>query len=149
MALAGTSTCSPVHLPTRLDEINKRTLLGSWALTSSQTRWRQPESQSSLSLFPEEPPTVCGRARLRQKSASTTIGDTELTLSATTLDQAHAAMPLQAWGRSQALRNLLRSEQERGPDFLRLAMPSRPSTRYPRGSEEKRLLDAMLLSAPR
>ena len=100
-----------------------------------------------LSLFPEEPPTVRGRARRRQRSASTTIGDTELTLSATTLDRVHAAMLLQVAGRSQALRNLLRVEQERGPDFLRLA--NALTALYPRGSEEKRLLDAMLLAVPR
>ena len=100
-----------------------------------------------LSLFPEEPPTVRGRARRRQRSASTTTGDTELTLSATTLDRVHAAMLLQASGRSQALRNLLRAEQEGGPEFLRLA--NALTALYPRGSEEKRLLDAMLLAAPR
>ncbi len=100
-----------------------------------------------LSLFPEEPPTVRGRARRRQRSATPTIGDTELTLSTTTLDRVHAAMLLQAAGRSQALRNLLRAEQERSPDFLRLA--NALTALYPRGSEEKRLLDAMLLAAPR
>ena len=100
-----------------------------------------------LSLFPEEPPTVRGRARRRQRSASATIGDTGLTLSATTLDRVHAAMLLQAAGRSQALRNLLRAEQERSPDFLRLA--NALTALYPRGSEEKRLLDAMLLAVPR
>ena len=31
------------------------------------------------------------------------------------------AMPLQANGRANALRALLKDEQERGPDFLRLA----------------------------
>ena len=100
-----------------------------------------------LSLFPEEPPAVRGRARRRQRSASTTTGDTEITLSATTLDRVHAAMLLQASGRSQALRNLLRAEQERSPDFLRLA--NALTALYPRGSEEKRLLDAMLLAVPR
>ena len=100
-----------------------------------------------LSLFPEDAPPIRGRARRRQRSASTTIGDTELTLSATTLDRVHAAMLLQASGRSQALRNLLRAEQERGSDFLRLA--NALTALYPRGSEEKRLLDAMLLAAPR
>ena len=71
----------------------------------------------------------------------------EPTLSATTLDRVHAAMLLQASGRSQALRNLLRAEQERSPDFLRLA--NALTALYPRGSEEKRLLDAMLLAVPR
>jgi putative DNA methylase len=66
---------------------------------------------------------------------------------ATTLDRVHAAMLLQASGRTNALRALLRSEQERGPDFLRLA--NALSALYPKGSEEKRLLDAMLLAVPR
>ena len=66
---------------------------------------------------------------------------------ATTLDRVHAAMLLQASGRTEALRNLLRSEQDRGPDFLRLA--NALSALYPRGSEEKRLLDGMLLAVPR
>ena len=56
-------------------------------------------------------------------------------------------MLLQASGRSQALRNLLKAEQESGTDFLRLA--NALSALYPRGSEEKRLLDAMLLAVPR
>ena len=100
-----------------------------------------------LSLFPEEPPTVRGRARRRGRSISLATGDMDPTLSATTLDRVHAAMLLQASGRSQALRNLLRAEQERSPDFLRLA--NALTALYPSGSEEKRLLDAMLLAAPR
>ena len=66
---------------------------------------------------------------------------------ATTLDRVHAAMLLQAGGRTNALRALLKAEQERGPDFLRLA--NALSALYPKGSEEKRLIDAMLLAAPR
>jgi adenine-specific DNA methylase len=66
---------------------------------------------------------------------------------ATTLDRVHAAMLLQAGGRTNALRALVKAEQERGPDFLRLA--NALSALYPRGSEEKRLLDAMLLAVPR
>ncbi|NLN59461.1 MAG: DUF1156 domain-containing protein [Deltaproteobacteria bacterium] len=67
--------------------------------------------------------------------------------SATTLDRVHAAMLLQAGGQANALRMLIKSEQDRGPDFLRLA--NALSALYPSGSEEKRLLDAMLLAAPR
>ena len=100
-----------------------------------------------LSLFPEDAPPIRGRSRRRGRSSVSTDGNTELTLSATTLDRIHAAMLLQASGRSQALRNLLRAEQERGPDFLRLA--NALTALYPRGSEEKRLLDAMLLAVPR
>jgi hypothetical protein len=66
---------------------------------------------------------------------------------ATTLDRIHAAMLLQKSGRANALRALLRAEVERGPNFLRLA--NALSALYPRESEEKRLLDAMLLAAPR
>ncbi len=66
---------------------------------------------------------------------------------ATTLDRVHAAMLLQAGGQANALRILIKAEQERGPDFLRLA--NALSALYPVGSEEKRLLDAMLLAAPR
>ncbi len=61
----------------------------------------------------------------------------------TTLDRVHTGMLLQASGQANALRALAHAEQERGPDFLRLA--NALSALYPRGSEEKRLLDAMLL----
>ena len=102
-----------------------------------------------LSLFPKEPPTVRGRARRRGRSEAAPSPSDELDArhGATTLDRVHAAMLLQASGRSQALRNLLRAEQERSPDFLRLA--NSLTALYPRGSEEKRLLDAMLLAVPR
>ena len=66
---------------------------------------------------------------------------------ATTLDRVHAAMLLQANGFSSALRKLIGTEQDRGPEFLRLA--NALSALYPRGSQEKRLLDAMLLVVPR
>jgi putative DNA methylase len=56
-------------------------------------------------------------------------------------------MLLQSGGRTNALRALLKSEQERGPDFLRLA--NALSTLYPKGTEEKRLLEAMLVAVPR
>jgi putative DNA methylase len=42
---------------------------------------------------------------------------------------------------------MLKAEQERGPEFLRLA--NALSALYPKGSEEKRLLHAMLLAVPR
>ena len=65
----------------------------------------------------------------------------------TTLDRIHAAMLLQASGQTNALQALLKAEQERSPDFLRLA--NTLSALYPKTSEEKRLLDAMLLAMPR
>jgi putative DNA methylase len=71
----------------------------------------------------------------------------EIDASATTLDRVHAAMLLQAGGQANALRMLIKAEQDRGSDFLRLA--NALSALYPSGSEEKRLLDAMLLAVPR
>jgi adenine-specific DNA methylase len=66
---------------------------------------------------------------------------------ATTLDRVHAAMLLQAGGQATALRAMLETETQRSPDFLRLA--NALSALYPKESEEKRLLDAMLLAVPR
>lgn len=101
-------------------------------------------------LFPE--PEAVPRVRGgmgRGRGASIEVSDESLSAAreATTLDRVHAAMLLQAGGRTNALRALLKAEQERGPDFLRLA--NALSALYPRGSEEKRLLDAMLLAVPR
>lgn len=101
------------------------------------------EASRQLSLFPEEAPSVRGRARRRRGRV---FADLDTPLSATTLDRIHAGMLLQASGRSTALRALLRAEQERGPDFLRLA--NALTALYPRSSDEKRLLDAMLLAVP-
>jgi adenine-specific DNA methylase len=71
----------------------------------------------------------------------------ETSREATTLDRVHMAMLLQASGRTNALRALLKAEKDRGPDFLRLA--NALSALYQKGSEEKRLLDAMLLAVPK
>jgi adenine-specific DNA methylase len=102
-------------------------------------------------LFPELEQQLAPRVRGRGRSGSVRnqIGDESLRTKreATTLDRVHAAMLLQAGGRSNALRALLKAEQERGSDFLRLA--NALSALYPRTSEEKRLLDAMLLAVPR
>jgi len=110
-----------------------------------------PPSLQGL-LFPElgAAPKARGRgARGRGGRARVEISDESLAAAreATTLDRVHAAMLLQAGGRANALRALVKAEQERGPDFLRLA--NALSALYPRGSEEKRLLDAMLLAVPR
>ncbi len=55
--------------------------------------------------------------------------------------------PAKFLSRTYTTRVLLWAEQKRGPDFLPLA--NAPSALYPRDSEEKRLVDAMLLAAPR
>ncbi len=89
-----------------------------------------------------------GRGRGRRKTGAAVPDEAlETSREATTLDRVHMAMLLQASGRTNALRALLKAEQERGPDFLRLA--NALSALYPKGSEEKRLLDAMLLAVPR
>jgi adenine-specific DNA methylase len=103
-------------------------------------------------LFPEMDviPKVRGReVRSRGGRRGVDVSDQSLAAAreATTLDRVHAAMLLQAGGRTNALRALLKAEQERGPDFLRLA--NALSTLYPKGSEEKRLLEAMLVAVPR
>jgi putative DNA methylase len=100
---------------------------------------------AQLKLFPEEEPAP----RVRGRRAGRVVSDEDLQggREATTLDRVHAAMLLQRAGRTQALRALLATEQDRGPDFLRLA--NALSALYPRESEEKRLVDAMLLAVPR
>ncbi|GJQ27842.1 MAG: DNA methylase [Phycisphaerae bacterium] len=103
---------------------------------------------AQLELFPhveDEAPRVKGRGRRRGGDVSDESLRTRR--EATTLDRVHAAMLLQAGGRANALRALLKSEVDRGPDFLRLA--NALSALYPQGSDEKRLLDAMLLAVPR
>ena len=111
---------------------------------------RSPERVAQLTLFPDRAegavPEIKGR---KGKSKKIKVkGDGEFKKhEATTLDRVHAAMLLQASGRTNALRALLKAEQERSPDFLRLA--NALSALYSKGSEEKRLLDAMLLAMPK
>jgi adenine-specific DNA methylase len=107
---------------------------------------REPAGAIQMPLFPErtEAPQVKSKKRKGKKG---TGKDLTTNTEATTLDRVHAAMLLQASGRTNALRALLQAEQDRGPDFLRLA--NALSALYPRDSEEKRLLDAMLLAVPR
>ncbi len=97
-------------------------------------------------LEEEKGPTVRGRRR-RGRGAKISQEAVTENREATTLDRVHAAMLLQAGGQTNALRALIKTEQDRGPDFLRLA--NALSALYPKNSEEKRLLDAMLLAVPR
>jgi len=93
-------------------------------------------------------PEIKGRGRTgRRRGGKASDEDLRTRREATTLDRVHAAMLLQASGRTNALRALIKAEQERGPEFLRLA--NALSALYPKDSEEKRLLDAMLLAAGR
>jgi putative DNA methylase len=115
--------------------------------------WSDEDSQKKLqqALFQEtEGPPQRQRKRRGNKKLSAEK-DSPLKFDgeeeATTLDRVHTAMLLQSSGQSAALRGLLKAEMERGPDFLRLA--NALSALYPKGSEEKRLVDAMLLAVPR
>ena len=88
-----------------------------------------------------------GRGRKGATHAAATIPEAPVPQPITTLDRLHAAMLLQRGGQTNGLRAMLREETQRGPDFLRLA--NALSRLYPKDSEEKRLLDAMLLAVPR
>ncbi len=102
-------------------------------------------------LFPDRPeaaPAAVREPRPRYGDPGGPAADRSAApAGATTLDRVHTGMLLQAGGQTAALHALLKSEHERGPDFLRLS--NALSALYPRDSEEKRLLDAMLLAAPR
>ena len=116
---------------------------------SAAADWIESDPNASLqqTLFPELGTTPATRTRRRGKRAILD-SDAELqTIDATVLDRVHAAMLLQASGHANALRTLIAAEEDRGPEFLRLA--NALSALYPRGSQEKRLLDAMLLAIPR
>ncbi|HKZ00139.1 MAG TPA: hypothetical protein VJ112_03125, partial [Rhabdochlamydiaceae bacterium] len=107
-------------------------------------------ASAQLSLFENAEASVPElKVRGRKKKKGADISDEQLKTrrEATTLDRVHAAMILQSSGRANALRALLKSEVERSPDLLRLA--NALSALYPKDSEEKRLLDAMLLAVPR
>jgi len=113
--------------------------------------WFEPDARENLqmTLFPEfevhSAPKVRGGGL---KIAVDAKGvEFQADREATTLDRVHAAMLLQTGGQANSLRALIKLEQERGPDFLRLA--NALTALYPKESEEKRLLDAMLLAAPR
>ncbi len=102
-----------------------------------------------FSLLGIDKPAEAPRRRVAGKKSGKVTPDEAPTLQpgATTLDRVHIAMLLQASGKSNALRTMLKAETDRGPDFLRLA--NALSALYPRESEEKRLVDAMLLAMPR
>lgn len=100
-------------------------------------------------LFPEldDSPGLRSRGRISSRRSGTSDVDLDEggDQQATTLDRVHAGMLFQAAGRANALRALVKAEQERGPDFLRLA--NALAALYPPGCEEKRLLEAMLVGA--
>jgi hypothetical protein len=112
-----------------------------------ETRKRSDQLTMVEALFPEERPRTAPNVRPTRRQRRSKAEDLRPRREATTLDRIHAAMLLQASGAANALRALLTEEQQRGPDFLRLA--NALSALYPSNSEEKRLLDAMLLAMPK
>jgi putative DNA methylase len=124
---------------------------GAAAVADRIEHMTDPNRPVQMMLFPTEndrPELVPAKKRGR-KRAGTDAPDPALQKGrkVTTLDRVHAAMLLQAGGRTNALRALLRDEIDRGPDFIRLA--NSLAKLYPDGSEEKRLVQAMLLAVPR
>jgi adenine-specific DNA methylase len=124
---------------------------GASAVADRIERRTDPARPVQLLLFATEddrPELVAPRKKGRKK-AGAGAPDPALQQAGrvTTLDRVHAAMLLQAGGRTNALRALLKDEIDRGPDFLRLA--NSLAKLYPDGSEEKRLVQAMLLAVPR
>ena len=113
----------------------------------SAAEWIHIDSQKSLQgeLFAEQDIVTAPKKSRKRKRI---LGDdAEFDSSdVTVLDRVHAAMLFQAGGHTSALRKLIEAELGRGPEFLRLA--NALSALYPGGSQEKRLLDAMLLSVP-
>ncbi len=137
----------------RLLSISERAklLFGEEGAEVMADRLEKDPSSAQLSLFENTEegsvPDLKVHGRKKRKGADISEESLKARREATTLDRVHAAMILQASGRANALRALLKAEQERSPDFLRLA--NALSALYPKGSEEKRLLDAMLLAVPR
>ena len=118
---------------------------GADAVASELERSPLKARDLQLGLFGEAPaPAAQPRSRRHTTDADAAL---DAAPGSTTLDRVHASMLLQKSGRTNALRALLAAEQERGPAFLRLA--NALSGLYPRASEEKRLVDAMLLAFPK
>jgi adenine-specific DNA methylase len=123
-----------------------RQLFGSEGANAFATEIEEDPSRPLQMTFLKEANSVSKArgGRRGKKSAAVTLDDRR---DATTLDRLHAAMLLQKNGQTPALRALLKAETDRGPGFMRLA--NSLSALYPRGSEEKRWLDALLVNMKR
>lgn len=127
-----------------------KVLFGEEGAQAVADRLEKDPASAQLSLFETAEgsvPELKVRGRKKKKDSDMSEESLKTRHEATTLDRVHAAMIFQASGRANALRALLKAEQERGPEFLRLS--NALTALYPKGSEEKRLLDAMLLAVPR
>jgi len=109
------------------------------------------KDSQELNLFPNGEtntvPKIKTLRAIKSGHSSHLDADSVRKKEATTLDKVHAAMLLQKGGQTNALRALLKTEVSRSSDFLRLA--NALSALYPKNSEEKRLLDGMLLAVPK
>jgi putative DNA methylase len=133
-----------LSVPEREEQLFGSTGTHAVARALERTGGRDPQ----FMLFPEQPEGGPSRGRKPRRSRAKEEAEALAPRrEATTLDRVHAAMLLQARGEATALRALLEAEIERSPDFLRLA--NALSALYPKDSEEKRLLDAMLLAVSR
>ena len=108
---------------------------------------RNPQATFDFMVPESALPRIKGRGRRGQLAGEVPDESLRHHRGATTLDRVHAGMLLQASGRTNALRALVKSEIERGPDFERLA--NALYALYPEGCEEKRLLDAMKHAFPK
>ena len=102
-------------------------------------------ASGQFSLFPDAAPIVRGRARRSRRPAVTPVDDTDNRRDNPRPRPRRHAVP--GVGPHRGPAQPAEGGAGRGPDFLRLA--NALSALYPRGSEEKRLLDGMLLAAPR
>lgn len=114
----------------------------------SAAEWIRIDSQGNIQgeLFAEQVTEITSKKPRKRKGILGDDAEFESN-NVTALDRVHAAMLFQASGHADALRKLIEAERSRGPEFLRLA--NALSALYPSGSQEKRLLDAMLLAVPR
>jgi len=113
------------------------------AMAAGAERFRRGPVQTKL--FPQYPSTKEAKEARQAKKGRAEIPSPPREM--TTLDRVHAAMLLQASGQSGSLRELLEEELRRGPGFLRLA--NALSALYPKDSEERRLIEAVLLATSR
>jgi adenine-specific DNA methylase len=112
-----------------------------------QPHWREkPERQLRLFDDAGEGERRANAARARETVEQRTWSQLHLD-SISTLDHVHKAMLFQKQGATGALRELLFYEKHYRPEFVPLA--NALAALYPKESEEKRLLDAMLLALPR
>lgn len=132
-----------------LDERANR-LFGAQGVASTPDDAEAGRRFLQVSLLPEEiapVPVKAGKQSSKKAKKKTTVDfDASANQSRTTLDRLHIALLLQQSGKTAALAALLSEERARGPDFERLA--NALNALYPEGAEERRLIEAMLLTMP-